>query len=214
MRVVICEDHVLLREGLARLLREAGHTVAAQLPDTRGLQDAAARADLVVLDVRLPPTFTSEGILAALELRRQRPALPLLVLSQYVEERYATDLLRAPGGGIGYLLKDRVADLDVFGEALARVAAGERVLDPEVVAQLMARRGGDRMAALSARERDVLELMAQGKSNAAIAAALYLSLGAIEKHISQIFQRLGLEASRDENRRVQAVLAYLQEVER
>lgn len=211
MRVVICEDHVLLREGLVRLLREAGHEVIAQLPDTRGVHEAVADAEFVVLDVRLPPTFTNEGILIALELRASRPELPLLVLSQYVEERYATELIRQPGGGLGYLLKDRVADLEFFVDAIERVAAGEHVLDPEVIAQLIARSQSDeRLASLTSREREVLELMASGRSNAAIAETLFVTTGAVEKYISQVFQKLQLTSSRSENRRVQAVLAYLE----
>jgi DNA-binding NarL/FixJ family response regulator len=202
---------VLLREGLVRLLREVGHEVVAQLPDVRGLAAAAAECDLVVLDVRLPPTFTNEGIMAALELRAAQPRLPILVLSQYVEERYATELIRQPGAGLGYLLKDRVADLDLFVDAIDRVAAGEHVLDPDVIEQLLARRDhDDRLDALTPRERDVLSLMAQGRSNAAIAERLFVTPGAIEKYISQIFQKLGLATNRSENRRVQAVLTYLE----
>lgn len=210
MRVVVCEDHALLREGLVRLLREAGHEVTAALTDAQGLGEAAADADIAVLDVRMPPTFTNEGILAALELRQARPDFPLLVLSQYVEERYATELIRQPGGGLGYLLKDRVADIDVFLDALDRIHAGEHVLDQEVIAQLLARRANDsRLDALSPREREVLALMAQGRSNTAIADELFVSTGAVEKYSAQIFQKLGLAADRTGNRRVQAVLTYL-----
>lgn len=210
MRVVVCEDHALLREGLVRLLREAGHEVTAALADAQGLGEAAADADIAVLDVRMPPTFTNEGILAALELRQARPAFPLLVLSQYVEERYATELIRQPGGGLGYLLKDRVADIDVFLDALDRIHAGEHVLDQEVIAQLLARRANDsRLDALSPREREVLALMAQGRSNTAIADELFVSTGAVEKYSAQVFQKLGLAADRAGNRRVQAVLTYL-----
>ncbi|WP_193128162.1 LuxR C-terminal-related transcriptional regulator [Gulosibacter sediminis] len=211
MRVVVCEDHALLREGLVRLLREAGHEVVATLSDARGLTDAAADADIAVLDVRMPPTFTNEGVLAALELRRERPCFPVLVLSQYVEERYATELIRQPGAGLGYLLKDRVADIDVFLDALERIHAGEHVLDEDVIAQLLARRtSDDRLAALSPREREVLGLMAQGRSNAEIAGQLFVSNGAVEKYSAQIFQKLDLSTDRAGNRRVQAVLTYLE----
>jgi DNA-binding NarL/FixJ family response regulator len=217
MRILICEDSVLLREGLVRLLDDAGHEVVAALPDTTGLMDAltASAPDLAILDVRLPPTFTDEGIRAALAIRAARPALPILVLSQYVEERYASDLIAAQtgqtqGGALGYLLKDRVADVAEFVESVERIAAGGTVLDPEVVAQLLTRRNRDeRMLRLTERERTVLALIAEGKSNSAIAAMLFLSEASVEKHITAIFQKLGLERE-DGNRRVLAALAHIE----
>ncbi|MEV7632783.1 response regulator transcription factor [Microbacterium sp. NPDC089318] len=212
MRIMICEDSVLLREGLIRLLDDAGHEVVAALPDTTGLMDAvtASAPDLAILDVRLPPTFTDEGIRAALAIRAARPALPVLVLSQYVEERYASDLIAAQGGALGYLLKDRVADVAEFVESVERIAAGGTVLDPEVVAQLLTRRNRDeRMLRLTERERTVLALIAEGKSNSAIAAMLFVSEASVEKHITAIFQKLGLEPE-DGNRRVLAALAHIE----
>ena len=212
MRILICEDNVLLREGLQRLLVEADHEVVAALADTSGLEDAVAstRPDLLILDVRLPPTFTDEGIRAALALRKENPKLPILVLSQYVEERYATDLIAQSVGYLGYLLKDRVADVDEFLDSIDEVGAGGTVLDPEVVSQLLGRRARDsRLQDLTARERDVLGLMAAGRSNGAIAKSLYISEGSVEKHISQVFQKLGLAHDSSGNRRVLAVLAYL-----
>lgn len=213
MRIVICEDSVLLREGLVRLLEDAGHQVVAALSDTEGLADAVADADpeLCILDVRLPPTFTDEGIRAALGLRATNPQLPLLVLSQYVEERYASDLIAAQGGPLGYLLKDRVADVTEFLESVTRISEGATVLDPEVVAQLLTRRNrDDRMLRLTERERTVLALIAEGKSNQAIAALLFLSEASIEKHITSIFQKLGLEQDESGNRRVLAALAHIE----
>ncbi|MEJ6555431.1 response regulator transcription factor [Microbacterium esteraromaticum] len=217
MRILICEDSVLLREGLVRLLDDAGHEVVAALPDTTGLMDAvgASAPDLAILDVRLPPTFTDEGIRAALAIRAAQPSLPILVLSQYVEERYASDLIAAQtgqtqGGALGYLLKDRVADVAEFVESVERIAAGGTVLDPEVVAQLLTRRNRDeRMLRLTERERTVLALIAEGKSNSAIAAMLFLSEASVEKHITAIFQKLGLEPE-DGNRRVLAALAHIE----
>ncbi|GAA2894977.1 LuxR C-terminal-related transcriptional regulator [Microbacterium esteraromaticum] len=212
MRILICEDSVLLREGLVRLLHDAGHEVVAALPDTTGLTDAvtASAPDLAILDVRLPPTFTDEGIRAALAIRAGRPTLPILVLSQYVEERYASDLIAAQGGPLGYLLKDRVADVTEFVESVERIAAGATVLDPEVVAQLLTRRNRDeRMLRLTERERTVLALIAEGKSNNAIAGMLFLSEASVEKHITAIFQKLGLEPE-DGNRRVLAALAHIE----
>lgn len=212
MRILICEDSVLLREGLVRLLHDAGHEVVAALPDTTGLTDAvtASAPDLAILDVRLPPTFTDEGIRAALAIRASRPTLPILVLSQYVEERYASDLISAQGGPLGYLLKDRVADVTEFVESVERIAAGATVLDPEVVAQLLTRRNRDeRMLRLTERERTVLALIAEGKSNNAIAGMLFLSEASVEKHITAIFQKLGLEPE-DGNRRVLAALAHIE----
>ncbi|MBO0980311.1 response regulator transcription factor [Microbacterium sp. SD291] len=213
MRIVICEDSVLLREGLVRLLEDAGHQVVAALPDTNGLTEAVADAapELCILDVRLPPTFTDEGIRAALSLRATNPALPLLVLSQYVEERYASDLIAAQGGPLGYLLKDRVADVAEFLVSVQRIAEGATVLDPEVVAQLLTRRNrDDRMLRLTERERTVLALIAEGKSNQAIAGLLFVSEASVEKHITSIFQKLGFEPDESGNRRVLAALAHIE----
>lgn len=216
MRILICEDSVLLREGIARLLRDAGHDVVAQLPDATALEAAigAHDPDLAILDVRMPPTRTNEGILAAIAIRARstqhggdRPRV--LVLSQYVEERYAADLIASGPAGFGYLLKDRVADVTDFLDAVERVASGGTVLDPEVVSQLLARRRRDaRMERLTPRERQVLALMAEGSSNQTIADRLYISAGSVEKHISAVFQKLELEPE-DGNRRVLAVLALL-----
>ncbi|MBY6061840.1 response regulator transcription factor [Microbacterium esteraromaticum] len=211
MRILICEDSVLLREGLVRLLEDAGHEVVAALPDTDGLMDAVVDTapDLCILDVRLPPSFTDEGIRAALALRAGHPTLPLLVLSQYVEERYASELIAAQGGALGYLLKDRVADVGDFVGSVERIAAGATELDPEVVAQLLTRRNRDeRMLQLTERERTVLALIAEGKSNGAIAGLLFLSEASVEKHITSIFQKLGLDPA-DGNRRVLAALAHI-----
>lgn len=213
MRILICEDSVLLREGIVRLLSDAGHEVVAALAETDGLDEAVAASDpaLCILDVRLPPTFTDEGIRAALRLRSVAPDLPLLVLSQYVEERYASELIAAQGGALGYLLKDRVADVAEFLDSVTRIAQGATVLDPEVVAQLLSRQSrGSKMAQLTDRERQVLALLAEGKSNQAIASVLYLSEASIEKHITAIFQKLGLEADERGNRRVLAALAHIE----
>jgi DNA-binding NarL/FixJ family response regulator len=213
MRILICEDSVLLREGLVRLLEDAGHQVVAALPDTEGLDEAVQAGDpeLCILDVRLPPTFTDEGIRAALHLRSTHPQLPILVLSQYVEERYASDLISAQGGPLGYLLKDRVADVAEFVASVERIAEGASVLDPEVVAQLLTRRHrDDRMLRLTERERTVLALIAEGKSNQAIAGLLFLSPASVEKHITAIFQKLGLEQDESGNRRVLAALAHIE----
>lgn len=213
MRILICEDSVLLREGIVRLLSDAGHEVVAALADTDGLDEAVAASDpaLCILDVRLPPTFTDEGIRAALRLRSVAPDLPLLVLSQYVEERYASELIAAQGGALGYLLKDRVADVAEFLDSVTRIAQGATVLDPEVVAQLLSRQSrGSKMAQLTDRERQVLALLAEGKSNQAIASVLYLSEASIEKHITAIFQKPGLEADERGNRRVLAALAHIE----
>ncbi len=212
MRIVIVEDAVLLREGLVRLLEDAGHTVVAALPDAGALMATlvTADADLLILDVRLPPSFTDEGIRAALAVRAANPQMAILVLSQYVEERYATDLITANSAGLGYLLKDRVADVNDFLESATAVADGATVLDPEVLAQLLSRRRRDsRLESLTDRERDVLALMAQGKSNSAIASALFISEGSVEKHISALFTKLDLETSASDNRRVLAVLTHL-----
>lgn len=213
MRILICEDSVLLREGLVRLLEHSGHETVAALHDADGIAEAVAKTapDLCILDVRLPPTFTDEGIRAALALRREHPDLPLLVLSQYVEERYASELVAASGSSLGYLLKDRVADVAEFVADVERIAAGATVLDPEVVSQLLTRRAQDeRMRSLTDRERTVLAALAEGKSNQAIAALLHLSEASIEKHITAIFQKLGLEADESGNRRVLAALAHLE----
>jgi DNA-binding NarL/FixJ family response regulator len=210
MRVVIAEDSVLLREGLTRLLAEAGHEVAAATGDGETFLRAVAehRPDVVVVDVRMPPTFTDEGLRAALVVRSSWPEVGVLVLSQYVEERYATELLSDRPQGVGYLLKDRVAELAEFLDALERVAAQGSVLDPEVVAQLLAR-SRHPLASLTPRELDVLGLMAEGRSNAAIAAALVVGEGAVEKHINSIFGKLGLPPADRDHRRVRAVLRYL-----
>lgn len=212
MRILICEDNVLLREGLTRLLADAGHDVAAALPDAGQIVERVSDTapDLVILDVRLPPTFTDEGIRAAIELRASAPRLPILVLSQYVEERYATDLIAGSNGALGYLLKDRVADVVDFLESASSVANGGTVLDQEVVAQLLSRRSRDaRMERLTEREREVLALMAEGRSNQSIARALHISEGSVEKHISAVFTKLDLEPDTAGNRRVLAVLAHL-----
>jgi DNA-binding NarL/FixJ family response regulator len=210
MRVVIAEDSVLLREGLARLLAEAGHDILAATGDAEEFLRAVAahQPDVVVVDVRMPPTFTDEGLRAALVVRSSWPAVGVLVLSQYVEERYATELLSDRSQGVGYLLKDRVADLAEFLDALERVASGGSALDPEVVSQLLAR-GPHPLAALTAREREVLALMAEGRSNAAIASELVVGDGAVEKHINNLFAKLGLPPGDRDNRRVRAVLRYL-----
>jgi DNA-binding NarL/FixJ family response regulator len=214
VRVVIVEDQALLREGLCALLREHDIEVAAQVGDGDALLDAVEEhePDLAIVDVRLPPTFTDEGLRAALEARARRPQLGVLVLSQHVEPAYAADLTAAPAGGVGYLLKERVADVREFLDAVRRVAAGATVLDREVVTQLVRARDRDRdgaMDELTAREREVLELMAEGRSNAAIARALVVTPSAVEKHVTSIFGRLGLTPSEDDHRRVLAVLAYL-----
>ena len=212
MRVVIAEDSVLLREGLTRLLAEAGHDVVAAAGQAEEfLRDVGAhQPDVVVVDVRMPPTFTDEGLRAALELRRAHPDTAVLVLSQYIETRYAAELLHGNPAGVGYLLKDRVADVAEFTDAVGRVAAGGTALDREVVSQLLAasRHAGD-LDPLTPRERDVLALMAEGRSNAGVATALVLSLGTVEKHVASIFGKLGLPASDTDNRRVLAVLRYL-----
>jgi len=213
MRILICEDSVLLREGLVRLLEDSGHTVVAALADAETVTEAVQTTDpeLCILDVRLPPTFTDEGIRAALALRALHPQLPLLVLSQYVEERYASDLIAAQGGPLGYLLKDRVADVAEFVASVERIAEGATVLDPEVVAQLLARRQrDDRMLQLTERERTVLALIAEGKSNQAIAGLLFLSEASVEKNITTIFQKLGFEQDGSGNRRVLAALAHIE----
>jgi DNA-binding NarL/FixJ family response regulator len=210
VRVVICEDLVLLRDGIIRLLTDSGHDVVASVGDGAGLVRAVVseRPDVAVVDVRLPPTYRDEGLRAALEARARVPGTPVLVLSQYVEQTYAADLLADGGGGVGYLLKDRVADVREFVASVERVAAGGTAMDPEVVAQLVARRVGP-LDELTSREREVLELMAAGRSNAAIAEELVVTEGAVEKHVRSIFMKLGLPPSDTHNRRVLAVLAYL-----
>jgi DNA-binding NarL/FixJ family response regulator len=210
--VILAEDSTLLREGMVRLLAEEGHRVVAAVADADGLLAAvdADRPDVVCVDVRMPPTHTDEGLRAALELRRRWPGLPVLVLSQYVERRYATELLSADGRGVGYLLKDRVAQVGEFLEALERVAAGGTAFDPEVVRQLLARTShADPLARLTARERDVLAAMAEGRTNAAIAGQLYVSQSAVEKHVNAIFDKLDLIGVTGYSRRVLAILRYL-----
>lgn len=211
MRVVVAEDSVLLREGIVRLLTEAGHDVVAAVGDGTALVAAVAEhtPDAAIVDVRMPPTHTDEGLRAAVQVRRRAPGTRVLVLSQYVEVAYADELLADGSGGVGYLLKDAVVDVDGFLDALARVGAGATVLDPQVVAQLMARRRRDPVQELTPREREVLELMAQGLSNTAIGRVLMVSDGAVEKHIGNIFAKLDLAPDGDQHRRVLAVLAYL-----
>ena len=212
LRVVIAEDSVLLREGLVRLIEDSGAIVVAGVGDGPSLVEAVVehRPDVSVVDVRMPPTQQDEGLRAAIEARRRVPGSPVLVLSQYVERQYASELLADGAGGVGYLLKDRVADVREFMEALHRVAAGGTALDPEVVAQLMVRRrSDDRVTALTPREREVLGAMAEGRTNHGIATALGITEGAAEKHITNIFGKLDLPDSENDHRRVLAVLAYL-----
>ena len=212
LRVVIAEDAALFREGLARLIADRGHQVAAAVADADALIAAVAEhdPDVAVADIRMPPTHTDEGLRAAIEIRRHHPHTGMLMLSQYIETLYAARLLGGNAAGVGYLLKDRVADVAEFADALARVAAGGTALDPEVVSQLVnASRHSDGLATLTARERDVLALMAEGRSNAGIAAALVVSGGVVEKHVASIFGKLGLPPSEADNRRVLAVLRYL-----
>jgi DNA-binding NarL/FixJ family response regulator len=212
LRVVLADDSVLLREGLIRLLAEDGHQVVAAVADGPALVEAVLRhrPDVSVVDVRMPPTLTDEGLRAAITARSQLPGAPMLVLSQYVEPSYAADLLADGAGAVGYLLKDRVAKVDEFLAALRRVARGETVLDPQVIAQCLAgqRRDGV-LGTLTARERELLALMAEGHSNTAIAQRLALSASAVEKHIGNIFAKLGLPPDDSQHRRVLAVLAYL-----
>ena len=214
MRVVIAEDLALLREGLVALLREHDIEVVAQAQDGPGLLRAIAghNPDLAIVDVRLPPTHSDEGLLAAIEARRRRPELGVLVLSQYVETAYASELIGENTAGIGYLLKERVGDVRAFIDALHSVAAGGTVLDRQVVTQLLAAPDADgegTLPALTVREREVLELMAEGRSNSAIAESLTVTAGAVEKHITNIFSKLDLPAGEEDHRRVLAVLAYL-----
>lgn len=213
VRVVIAEDSAILRDGLQQLLADRGFAVVRAVADAVSLELAVAEdpPDVAVVDIRMPPTFTDEGLRAAIRLRSDHPAVGILVFSQYVETRYAAELLAGGAAGIGYLLKDRVADVSDFVEALVRVASGGTALDPEVVTQLMgASRRTDALSGLSARERQVLELMAEGRTNSAIAAALVVSEGAVEKHIANIFSKLDLPISSTDHRRVLAVLRYLE----
>jgi DNA-binding NarL/FixJ family response regulator len=215
VRVVIAEDLFLLRDGLTRMLQAHGLQIAAAVDNGADLLAAvtADQPDVAIVDVRLPPTFTDEGIRAALAARREVPGLPVLVLSQYVEQLYARELLASGSGGIGYLLKDRVFDSGQFVDAVRRVAAGGTAMDPEVIARLLARNTGDgTLAALSPREREVLALMAEGRSNAAIAQRLVITERAVAKHTASIFLKLDLQPSDDDNRRVLAVLAYLDDL--
>lgn len=214
MRVVICEDHALLREGIVALLRENDVEVVGQADDGPGLLRAVQghRPDVAIVDVRLPPTFTDEGVRAAITAREHQPGLGILILSQYVEPVYTAELLATGEGGIGYLLKERVGDVPAFMDAIRRVAAGGTALDREVVAELVQardREDGGVVQSLSPRERDVLGLMAEGRTNTAIARAMVVTPGAVEKHISNIFTKLDLPATTDDHRRVLAVLTFL-----
>jgi DNA-binding NarL/FixJ family response regulator len=211
MRVVVADDAVLLREGLVRLLEENGHRVLAAVGDGPSLVEAIVkhRPDVSIVDVRMPPSHTDEGLRASVAARAQVPGAPILVLSQYVEVSYADDLLADRKGAVGYLLKDRVADISDFLDTLARVAGGGTVLDPEVVAQLVIRRGRAPLDQLTQREREVLGLMAEGKSNTAIAKSLVVTDGAVEKHVKNIFTKLDLPPDEEQHRRVLAVLTYL-----
>jgi DNA-binding NarL/FixJ family response regulator len=213
MRIVIAEDAVLLRAGLERLLADAGHEVVRAVDNATDLLTAVTEEspDLAVVDVRMPPTFTDEGVRAAVLIRAQNPSVAILVLSQYVEERYASELIASHPKSLGYVLKDRVADVDDFLEVVETVGAGGTSLDPEVVAQIIARsrrRAG--LDQLTPREHDVLKLMAEGRSNGKIARLLYITEGSVEKHVSAIFGKLGLSPEDGDNRRVMAVLRYLE----
>ena len=212
MRVLVADDSVLLREGLLRLLDEAGHTVVAAVGDAPALVTAAAehRPDAAIVDIRMPPTMTDDGLRAAIEARRVDSELAVLLLSAYVEKSYAEALLADGRGGVGYLLKDRVASLEVLTDALTTIRGGGTVLDPDVVAQLLVQRRADPLDRLTPRERDVLALMAEGRSNAAIADRLVVSPGAVEKHIGNIFAKIDLPDAGGDNRRVLAVLAWLE----
>jgi DNA-binding NarL/FixJ family response regulator len=212
LRVAIAEDSGLLRAGIARLITDAGHQIVAEAGDGRSLLDAIEKdlPDVAVVDVRMPPGFKDEGLKAALEARRRAPGLPVLVLSQYVEERYGRELLESGAEGTGYLLKDRVADVEEFVSALEAVGSGGTVLDPEVVDQLLARgRRNESLSSLTPREREVLALVAEGRTNQAVAKELFITGGAGEKHVKSIFGKLGLAQSEADHRRVLAVLAYL-----
>jgi len=210
VRVIVADDSTLLREGLVRVLREGGHEVVGAFGDADALLAGVAELapELVVLDVRMPPGYRDEGVRAAIELRRRHAGLGILLLSQYVEVAYAQELLGAGSGRVGYLLKDRVASLDELDDAVTRIAEGGTVLDPEVVRQLIGTRL-DPLATLTSAEREVLELMAEGRSNAAIARLRFVGVGAVEKHVTSIFAKLGLAESDDDHRRVRAVLAWL-----
>jgi DNA-binding NarL/FixJ family response regulator len=212
IRVVIAEDSAILRDGLVQLLIDRRFVVTDAVSDPDALRRAVAREcpDVAIVDIRMPPTFTDEGLRAAIDLRREHPGLGILLFSQYIETRYAADLLADDAAGIGYLLKDRVADVSDFVEALVRVASGGTALDPEVVTQLLgASRRTDTISVLSAREKEVLTLMAEGRSNAAIAGELVISEGAVEKHVANIFTKFDLPVSQSDHRRVLAVLRYL-----
>jgi DNA-binding NarL/FixJ family response regulator len=212
VRIVIAEDSAVLRDGLSLLLSTRGHTVEAAVSTGEALAEAVAEhvPDIAVVDVRMPPTFTDEGIRAALAVRKAHPSVGLLVFSQHIETRYAAELLAGGARGVGYLLKDRVADVKDFLAACEQIAAGGTVLDPEVVTQVLgASRRTQDLSALTAREREVLGLMAEGRTNTAIAKALFVSEGSVEKHISSIFAKLGLPPSEADHRRVLAVLRYL-----
>jgi DNA-binding NarL/FixJ family response regulator len=215
VRVVIAEDLALLRDGLTRLLRDNGIEVVAAVGDGDTLVHAVTleQPDIAIVDIRLPPSFRDEGVRAALELRQRHPNTAILVVSQYVELTYATELLSDGRGGVGYLLKDRIMDVAEFVDAVRRVAAGGTALDPEVVAQLFSRQTSGPLEGLTPREVEVLGLMAEGRSNAAIADALVLTVGAVEKHIANILMKLRLPPSESDHRRVLAVLAYLQDQE-
>lgn len=216
MRVVICEDQALLRESLAALLRESGHEIVAQAEDGPGLLRVVSghKPDVAIVDVRLPPSFTDEGIRAALEAREKQPGMGILILSQHVEHTYARELMALGAGGVGYLLKERIGNVSEFLDALERVASGGTVLDREVVSELVrsgTADGGTLADQLSAREREVVTLMAEGRSNAAIARELVVTPSAVEKHVGAIFTKLELPPSSDDHRRVLAVLAWLQD---
>jgi DNA-binding NarL/FixJ family response regulator len=212
IRVAIAEDSAILRDGLVQLLVDRGFTITGAVADPEALHRSVGmeQPDVAVIDIRMPPTFTDEGLRAALELRRRFPGLGILLFSQYIETRYAAELLADDAAGIGYLLKDRVADVSDFVEALARVASGGTALDPEVITQLLgASRRTDSISVLSVREKEVLSLMAEGRSNAAIGGALVISEGAVEKHVANIFTKFDLPVSQSDHRRVLAVLRYL-----
>ena len=212
MRIVIAEDAAVIRAGLAEILTDRGHEIVAAVGDAEALKDAVAadQPDVAIVDVRMPPSHTDEGLRAAIAIRRDHPGVGILVFSQYIETRYAADLLATGSGGVGYLLKDRVADVAEFTDAISRIAAGGTALDPEVVSGLLnASRHASALGTLTAREQDVLALMAEGRSNSAIADRIFVSERAVEKHISNIFTRLNLPPSDSDHRRVLAVLAYL-----
>jgi DNA-binding NarL/FixJ family response regulator len=214
MRVVLADDSVLLRKGVARLLEDVGFEVVAQSGDAEELlRDVSAHSpDVAIVDIRMPPTHTNEGLLAAQEIRRRFPDVGVLVLSQYVEPAYAMELLADSADGVGYLLKDRISDVDEFAAAVRRVGEGGSALDPAVVSQLVGRRrADDPLDALTPREREVLELMAEGRSNQAIAERMFVTLRAVEKHVTSIFTKLDLPASSDDHRRVLAVLTFLRD---